>query len=149
LFVDTNILVYAQQAPGDPRSEQARSIVAALWASARGATSVQVLLELHSVLVRKSRPPLSLEDAWARVMPYVAWHPLPSTTETMTAARGLQRVHGLSLWDAHVLGTASLAGLSWILSEDMAHDTVYGSITVIDPFRATRSQRSSLGLPSD
>lgn len=148
LFVDTNVLVYAHHAGADDRSDKARRLLEHLWQTSRGATSVQVLLEMHSISTRKARPPLTPAEAWVIVSPYAAWNPLPSTTQSLLAARVLQQAHRLSIWDAHVVATAHIGGLRWILSEDMGHEVTYGSVTVINPFRAARAQLTRLGLPT-
>lgn len=55
VFVDTNILYYANTVSEDPRHVRARECVRGLWAGpGRAAVSVQVLQELHVNLVRKA-----------------------------------------------------------------------------------------------
>ncbi len=53
VFVDTNLLFYANTQADDPRHERARELIGPLWSEPGKAVSVQVLQELHVNLIRK------------------------------------------------------------------------------------------------
>ena len=126
-FLDTNILVYAQQS--DRRSAKARSLIAA-----GGIISVQILDELTNVLSRKllrswTEVAEVLEDIGDTVGPA-----LPLTIETHSAALALARDHGFSFYDALVVASAIDAGCDTLLSEDFQHGRVVGGLKICNPF---------------
>ncbi|HTN00543.1 MAG TPA: hypothetical protein VL132_01625, partial [Planctomycetaceae bacterium] len=48
----------------------------------------------------------------------------------------LTRRYTLSHWDSLLLGACIVAGVDTLYSEDMSHNGVYDSVTVINPFAA-------------
>lgn len=89
VFVDTNILYYANTDSADPRHSLARSCVEDLWnAPGRGAVSVQVLQELHVNLIRKAG--LAVEPSAQRVGHYLAWRVVDNDRALLTAAFDMQ-----------------------------------------------------------
>ena len=128
-FLDTNILVYAQQS--DRRSAKARSLIAA-----GGIISVQILNELTNVLSRKLRRDWAEIGAVIEDVSDALGPALPLTVETHAAAVALAREHGFSFYDALVVAAAIEAGCDTLLSEDFQHGRVIGGIAIIDPFDA-------------
>ena len=126
-FLDTNILVYAQQS--DRRSAKARSLIAA-----GGIISVQILNELANVLTRK------LKRDWAEVAAViedvgdVLGPALPPTIETHAKAVALAGEHGFSFYDALVVAAAIEAGCDTLLSENFQHGREIGGIVIMNPF---------------
>jgi predicted nucleic acid-binding protein len=53
VFVDTNVLVYAEDRDAGEKHAVARDLVADLWRSGDGVLSVQVLQELFVTVTRK------------------------------------------------------------------------------------------------
>jgi predicted nucleic acid-binding protein len=130
VFLDTNILVYAQQA--DRRSEKARSLIAA-----GGSISVQVMNELTNVLSRKFRRSWdeiveALEDIADTLGP-----PSTLTIHTHSAAVALARDHGFSFYDALIVAAAIEAGCDTLLSEDLQHGRIVDGLTIRNPFAAS------------
>lgn len=128
-FLDTNILVYAQQS--DRRSARARSLIAA-----GGIISVQILNDLTNVLSSKLRRNWAeigavIEDIGDSLGPA-----LPLTTETHAKAVALAREHGFSFYDALVVAAAIEAGCDTLLSEDFQHGREISGIAIINPFEA-------------
>ena len=128
-FLDTNILVYAQQS--DRRSAKARSLIAA-----GGIISVQILNELTNVLSRKLRRDWAEIGAVIEDVSDALGPALPLTVETHAAAVALAREHGFSFYDALVVAAAIEAGCDTLLSEDFQHGRVIGGIAIINPFEA-------------
>ena len=60
----------------------------------------------------------------------------PTGEVLRTAVRGASR-HGLSWFDAHLWAHAECAGLPELISEDFEHGRMYGTVRVVNPFRAT------------
>ena len=57
-FVDTNILVYAEDRDAKTKHQFARDLVVKLWGERSGVLSVQVLQEFYVNVTRKIRRPL-------------------------------------------------------------------------------------------
>lgn len=126
-FIDTNILVYAQQA--GPKATISREIIAR-----GGVISVQVLTELTNVLRKKDNRSwrdieLVLDDVDAALDPA-----LPLTAATTRAALALARDHGFSYYDALIIAAAIEAGCDVLYSEDLQHGRSIGGLAIINPF---------------
>jgi predicted nucleic acid-binding protein len=127
-FLDTNVLIYAQQ--DDPRSERALMLL-----EAGGIASAQVLNEFVNVMRNKLRLPWpEIERALADVRDVLDPVVLPVTIETSMAAVCLARDHGLAFYDALIVAAAIEAGCDTLWSEDMQHGRTIGGVTIRDPF---------------
>jgi predicted nucleic acid-binding protein len=134
-FVDTNVLVYARDASEGPKRETAQRWLEYLWRTRKGRLSYQVLDEYYVVVTEKLKPGLDREQARADVRDLTSWAPIPTTTATMEAAWTIQDRHRLSWWDSLIVAAAQLAGCTWLLTEDLAHDRALEGVRVVDPFR--------------
>jgi predicted nucleic acid-binding protein len=54
---------------------------------------------------------------------------------TLSEAFDIEDCFGVRFWDALLLASASAAGCSHFLSEDLNDGQVYGGVTVDNPFR--------------
>ena len=135
-FVDTNILVYAEDADAGSKRDTARDLLTDLWKTRQGALSVQVLQEFYVTVTRKLKRPMPKERAREIVLEYLAWTVIPNTGELLAAALDLQPRLGLSFWDAMIVQAAVEAGCDHLYSEDLNAGQRYGTLTVINPFRA-------------
>ena len=138
-FVDTNVLVYAYDRAGGSKHERARELVEDLWTAGRGVLSTQVLQEFYVNVRRKTRPPVSPEEARALVVDYLAWDPFVNDGATVLEAVDAECRHQLSFWDALVVVAAVKSGASVIYSEDFNHGQTFGSVRVLNPFLETES----------
>jgi predicted nucleic acid-binding protein len=126
-FLDTNILVYAQQAGG--KADQARALFAG-----GGKLSVQVLNEFTAVARRKQQKDwCEIAEAISDVLTMVD-PPLALTLDLHTAARALAKDHRLSFYDALIVASAIEAGCDILYSEDMQQGRKFGSLTIVNPF---------------
>lgn len=126
-FIDTNILVYAQQS--GVKADIARSVIAK-----GGIISVQILNELTNVLIRKFRRSWSdveqvIDDVYDSL-----GEPMPLTLTTHTAALVLAQHHHLSFYDALIVASAQHAGCSTLFSADLQHGRAFGGVTIRNPF---------------
>jgi len=127
VFLDTNILVYAQQSGA--KAEMAKRIVAE-----GGAISVQVLNEMANVLRRRfGREWREVEEALNDVIAIVD-RIVPVTLELHRTARDLARDHGLSFYGGLIVAAALEAGCETLLSEDMQHGRAFGGLVIRNPF---------------
>ena len=129
-FLDTNILVYAQQSGS--KATMSRDLV-----GQGGTISVQVLNELTNVLRKKDNRSwrdieLVLDDIDNALEPA-----LPLTAATTRAALALARDHGFAFYDALIIAAAIEAGCDTLYSEDLQHGRKFGALTIVNPFRGS------------
>jgi predicted nucleic acid-binding protein len=136
-FVDTNVLIYAHAVGDeDPRAPKARDILADLWRTGDGLLSTQVLQEFYAVATRKLKPPLAKSEARGIVATYADWCSVNTDVALIVAASELEEHHSLAFWDALIIEAAQQAGAAVLISEDLQHGRVFGSLTVQNPFLA-------------
>ena len=136
-FVDTNILVYDQDAAFPAKQARARELLTQLWKDRTGRVSIQVCNEYFVTMTRKLKPGLDNETAWNRVEDLAAWEPVPLDYKTLTKARETQQRYGISWWDSLIVAAAFLSECALIYSEDLSHGQEYFGIRVINPFLET------------
>jgi predicted nucleic acid-binding protein len=134
VFVDTNVLVYARDASEAKKQPAAAEWIRRLWAEQRGRISMQVLSEYYAVVTRKLDPGLNPDDAWEDVTALLAWEPQPIDHSVMLRARDIERRYALSWWDSMIVATAQLQNCAVLLTEDLQHGLVCGSVTIRNPF---------------
>jgi predicted nucleic acid-binding protein len=137
VFVDTNVLIYAHDLDAGAKHDRAASIVAELWERENGAISVQVLQEFYVNVTRKIPKPLTPASARGIIRNYLAWHVEPIEATAVILASEIGEKNTLSFWDALIVVSASRAGASRILSEDLNHGQVIEGIRIENPFRKT------------
>ena len=76
-FVDTNILIYAEDRDAKDKHLVARDLIVELWDSREGVLSVQILQEFYVNVTRKLKKPLSASKAREIVEEYRPEHPMP------------------------------------------------------------------------
>lgn len=126
-FLDTNILVYAQQT--GPKATISQDLIAQ-----GGMISVQVLNELTNVLRKTDQRSwrdieLVLDDVDNALEPAV-----PLTAATNRAALALARDHGFAFNDALILAAAIEAGCDVLYTEDMQHGCSIAGLAIVNPF---------------
>ena len=136
-FVDTNILVYAEDKDAGRKHEKARDLVIELWNDGHGVVSVQVLQEFFVTVTRKLRRGLAPARALEIVREYLTWTVVSNTGELLIAAVGLQQKATLSFWDALIVQAALEAGCERLYSEDLSDGQCFGSLMIVNPFRKT------------
>lgn len=134
VFVDTNILIYAHDSDAGEKRERAAAVLRELWESRRGALSVQVLQEFYVNVTRKIANPLDREIARELVERYMAWRPVRGDHALLLEAFGMERRYSLSFWDAMIAAAAVRSGAKILLTEDLQHGQMLGSVRVENPF---------------
>jgi predicted nucleic acid-binding protein len=132
-FVDTNVWVYAVDAADPVKRARALEVLAPSSAS-NLVVSTQVLIEFYVVVTRKLAKPLSEDEAQAMVDEIARLPVAPADLDLVTTAMAGSREWRISLWDALIIRAAEISGCDRILSEDLAHGAVYGSVRVENPF---------------
>jgi predicted nucleic acid-binding protein len=133
-FVDTNVLIYAEDTDAKTKHAVARDLLVRLWDERDGALSVQVLQEFYVTATRKLKKPLSSAKALEIVEQYLTWTVVENTGKLLTSAIDLQQRHHLSFWDAMVVQAALEAGCRTLYSEDLNAGQRFGALLIVNPF---------------
>ena len=134
VFVDTNVLVYAEDRNAGIKHTAARDLVADLWRSGEGVLSVQVLQEFFVTVTRKMPQPLRPDEALAIVEQYLTWRVVENTGGLLLGAIRLAASIKVSFWDALILQAASVEHCDRLWTEDLNHGQRIGDLIIINPF---------------
>jgi len=132
-FLDTNVLLYADDLDAGNKRVRAQQVLREAMSSGEGVLSTQVLQEFFVIATRK----LGVEPAMARrKVELLAEMDLVRVDLAMIlAAIDLSRLHSFSFWDALIVRTAAAAGCGLLLSEDLQHGQVVDGVRIENPFR--------------
>ena len=134
-FIDTNVLLYAQD-PKDP----AKRAVAADWIGALAAREAlminpQIIAEFCHVITRRFKT-LAPARLRALVIDMQGWCAAPSTYETAVFGLDIHFKTGYQAYDSFHLASAVFAGCGFFLSEDMQHGHEVEGLRIINPFKS-------------
>jgi predicted nucleic acid-binding protein len=135
-FVDTNVLIYAEDRDAKAKHRMARDIVVDLWESRDGVVSVQVLQEFYINATRKRKRPLAPAKAKEIVDEYLTWTVIDNTGPMLVDAIELHRKAQLSFWDALIVQAAIRGGCDRLYSEDLNSGQRFGSLVIVNPFES-------------
>jgi predicted nucleic acid-binding protein len=133
-FVDTNVLVYAEDRDAGAKHEIARDLLVDLWNTRQGVVSVQVLQEFYVTITRKPKRPLHPLKALEIVREYLTWHVVENTSNLLVASIHLHQKAKLSFWDGAVVQAAIEAGCSRLYTEDLNAGQRFGALMIENPF---------------
>lgn len=130
-FLDTNVLIYAasERKKRDPRRSPIaeRLVLGTLFG-----VSGQTLAEFTAVCRRKSLLGDTAIDGW---LVFLGTCPSIAVDEAyVRAGLAIARRHGISYYDAALLGAAERLGAPVFYTEDLNHNQVYGSVRAVNPF---------------
>jgi predicted nucleic acid-binding protein len=134
VFVDTNVLVYADDLDAGDKTQRARALLGELLREQSGVLSTQVLQEFFAVTTRK----LKVDPAIARrkVELLATLDVVSIQVPHILHAIDLHRLHSVSFWDALILACAAAAGCARLWSEDLQHGAVIAGVKIENPFVA-------------
>jgi predicted nucleic acid-binding protein len=135
-LVDTNILLYASS--GLKRYPEKHRLAWKVIADGSYAVSAQVIAEFYvsSQKKKENREPLSQPEAaaWVERLSLVEVADVDkSIVQTGVAYSVRYQIH---YWDAALIAAAESIGRTVLYTEDLNHGQKYGSVTVINPFKA-------------
>jgi predicted nucleic acid-binding protein len=134
-FVDTNVLIYADDSADPEKQGRARNLLRSALGDGSGKVSFQVLTEFFAAATKKLG--LSSEEARRRVEIYSSLEVFRPGVADLLAAIDLHRLHQLSIWDALIVRSAQASGCRVLYTEDLQHGQVFDGVDVRDPFMAS------------
>ena len=135
-FVDTNILVYADDRRDRRKQSLARDLVRLALTSGKGRLSTQVLTEFFAVATRKLG--LAAATVRRRVEVYASLPVFRPAAEDLLNAIDLHRLHGVAIWDALIVRAALASGCRVLYTEDLQHGRTFDGLEIVDPFANDR-----------
>ena len=133
VFVDTGVLLAADDAFDPARQTQARAWLQALWLRRAGRVSTQVLNEYYVTTTQKFAMPAG--DARAKLRRFQLWQPWQIDHQTVETAWGVEARFGLRYWDALIVAAAAQSGANHVLSTALTHQQHIDGVTILDPFQ--------------
>lgn len=132
IALDTNILIYACDKADSIRQQRALDLIAS---PVDGVLLCQVAGEFVAASRKLQRQGFGAPEAWARLSELLGVFRLVLPTPgVLDRARDLQLTHGVSFWDAMILGACAEAGVEVLYSEDVPGLATIPSLKVINPF---------------
>lgn len=135
VFVDTNVLLAADDAFDATRQARIREWLQALWQRRAGRVSTQVLNAYYVSATRHFA--MSQGDARAKLRRYQLWQPWQVDHQTVETAWGVEARFSLPYGDALIVAAAAQSGASHVLSLDLPHGQQMDGVTVLSPLLAT------------
>ena len=138
-FLDTNVLIYADDQDAGDRRIRAREILLEVFSQRKGVISTQVLQEYFSVATHKLG--IKPDAARKRVELLATMDVVRIDVSLILSAIDLVRLHSVAFWDALIIQSAKIAGCRLLLTEDLQHGRVFNSLRVENPFRDNEPPR--------
>lgn len=132
-FVDTNVLVYADDARDPAKQAAARDLLRNLLRERSAKVSLQVLQEYFAAATGKLG--LTAVDARRRIEVFVHLDVVRLDADDVLAAIDLHRLHELSIWDALIVRAALMSGCRTLYTEDLQDGRRFEAVQVVNPFR--------------
>lgn len=131
IFIDTNLIVYANDCRDPQKQRKAIELVKGLMDNGLGVISTQVLQEYSSVALSKLKQDhaivlrqLTLLESFDVVLIEPA---------LIRRAIEIRSSYSISFWDSCIISAAESAGCDCIYSEDLNAGQYYSGIKVINP----------------
>ena len=134
-FLDTNVLIYANDARDPHKQARAIEVVTDCMRQGTGVISTQVLQEYAVVAVGKLGQ--DLEVVLRQLLLLESLEIVRITPELVRRGLEIQARHRISYWDAAIIGAAEHANCGTLLSEDLSAGRLYGTVRVENPFAVT------------
>jgi len=130
-FIDTNILVYANDSKAADKQTRAVHVVTELLTTRQGVVSIQVLQEYACTAIQKLHQPTDVIMRQIRLLESLTVV-IPEPRMVIRAVE-IQCSSQISLWDASIVAAAEQSECHAILTEDLNAGQYYAGIPVINP----------------
>lgn len=132
IFLDTNVLIYADDVANQAKRDKAKDVIKKLTRSGKAVLSTQVLKEYFAIATTKLK--LAPDVARGRVEVFSQLDVIVVRTDLILQAIDLHRLNSISFWDALIVRAAAVGGCSELLTEDLQHGQRFDGVQVVNPF---------------
>jgi len=133
-FIDTNILVYANDSSDQSKQQRAKKIILDGIREECIAVSTQVLSEFYVTVTRKIKVTLSPEAAKNEIQLLRNIDIVDIDFELIIHAMDLSGKFRLSFWDSLIIAAAIKSRSAILYSEDLSHSQAVETVKIINPF---------------
>lgn len=134
VFLDTNVLVYAQDTRDPDKNRRARDWIEELLERRRMRLSTQVLNEYYRVVTEKLDPGLEPLAARQDVRNLLVLDPVSPDSKLLESAWRFQDRYSIPWWDSLIVAAAQRTGAEHLLTEDFQDGQELDGVRVVDPF---------------
>lgn len=135
IFIDTNVIVYANDARDPQKQSRAIDVVSRAMRDGTGVISTQVMQEYAVTASGKLH---QAPDAVLGQLLRLEWLEVVQITPALIRrALELQLRYGIDFWDSSILAAAEHARCEVLLSEDLNPGQLYAGVRVENPFAAS------------
>ena len=132
-FIDTNILIYTDDADSPEKQKVAVKLIESGWHNGNAVLSTQVLQEYFSASTRKLHLPADKAQRKIELLSHLEIASIGH--QDIVRAIELHRLHSFSFWDSLIVRMAQKTGCAILYSEDMQHGQKLGGLKIINPFK--------------
>lgn len=130
-FIDTNIIVYANDRRDPSKQARALQVVSEAILSGTGVISIQVLQEYANTALNKLKQERMIVLNQLALLNQL--NVVEPTPQMVARAVELTGIFPLSFWDASIVAAAETAGCQKLLSEDLNSGQYYGLVRIVNP----------------
>jgi|LGVF01.1.fsa_nt_gb predicted nucleic acid-binding protein len=131
-FIDTNLVVYANDQRDQEKQEMAIIIISRLMKNRTGVISTQVLQEYAHVALKKLH---QRQDVVLRQLALLeSFEVIAQTPSLVRRSVEIGTAYQISFWDACIISAAEYGRCDTIYSEDLNSGQFYSGIAVVNPF---------------
>ena len=134
VFVDTSVLVAAENVSDAALYQATLDWLDLLWSSRTGRTGNQALSEFYDQVTTAANP-MPQGDARAAIRRYQSWTPWKTDAATLETAWAVQARHALGFGDCLAVACAQHSGCQQMLSLHLPHGAEFGGVTIVHPLR--------------
>ena len=132
VFLDTNVLVYAQDHDAPKKRKRSRELIANVVASGAGVISTQVLQEFYVTATRKMGvAPLAAKSV---MQSFKIFEVVQISPELIEQAIDRSVLSQISFWDALIVTASASSGCTTIYSEDLNAGQLIDGVRITNPF---------------
>ncbi|GAB2832668.1 PIN domain-containing protein [Comamonas piscis] len=134
VFVDTSVLVAAENISDAALYQATLGWLDVLWSSRSGRTGNQALCEFYDQ-VTTAATPMPQGDARAAIRRYQSWTPWKTDAATLETAWAIQARHALDFGDCLAVACAQHSGCQQMLSLYLPHGAEFGGVRIVHPLQ--------------
>ncbi len=131
-FIDTNVLIYTDDAAFPDKQQTAIALLEEGWNSGKLVLSTQVLQEYFSAATRKLG--VTAATAQRKIALLGCLDIVSIDHESILRAIEIHRLHQFSFWDSLIIRMAQKTACTVLLTEDMQHGQKVGDVRIENPF---------------
>jgi predicted nucleic acid-binding protein len=131
VFVDTNLIVYANDNRDEQKQEKAIRLISDTMRNGNGVISTQVLQEYAQVALTKLGQ--SQNVVLRQLVLLEAFEVITLSPPLIRRGVEIRAAYGISFWDSLIVAAAESGKCETVLSEDLNPGQFYSGIVVINP----------------